>query len=715
MSTPFLSDRWYRAADSRPRLKDQLQPQRQRQRGRVWYVLHDRLHNRSHRFSPAAWLLASRLDGRQTLDVLWHQLVEELGEGAPSQDETLGLLAQLHDADLLATAGTPDIEALLARRDRQMRKQRLSRWLNPMALRFPLWDCDRFLVATLPWLRGVFTRTGALLWLLWILPALWLAGEHWSALTLNLSDQLLGQHNLLLLALVFPAVKLLHELGHAYATRAAGGEVHELGLMLLVFAPAPYVDASAAGAFRSKYYRAFVGAAGMMTELALAAGALYLWLAIEPGLLRSIAFNVMAVAGFSTLVFNGNPLLRYDGYYILCDLAELPNLGQRSTQYWAWLARRHLFGERELPAPSASAGERRWYLAWAPAALVYRTWVSISIALFVADQYFFVGVALALWSMLGLFGIPLWKMLAYVAGRGFRDRRPRIVAVSLGLATVAIGLIGWLPLPSSTTAEGVVWVPAQAELRAGGDGRIATLAVASGSPVAAGEPVLGLIDEAVQTERSVRQAEVRALEVRAVAELAEDRVQAALSREALNEARTALADVERRLAALTVRAGSDGTLMLPRAADLPGRPLRRGDWIGYVLAGDALRTVRVTVGQDDIDRVRSTLLAIEAMPADRIGTVYPARLVREVPAGDTRLPSRALTVDGGGQLAADPRDRDGTQTLSRQFQFDVELPAGATALRLGTRVYVRFAHPPEPLAVQCARRLRQLFLSRLHV
>ena len=142
---------------------------------------------------------------------------------------------------------------------------------------------------------------------------------------------------------------------------------------------------------------------------------------------------------------------------------------------------------------------------------------------------------------------------------------------------------------------------------------------------------------------------------------------------------------------------------------------RRGDWIGYVLAGDALRTVRVAVGQDDIDRVRSTLLAIEAMPADRIGTTYAARLVREVPAGDTRLPSRALTVDGGGQLAADPRGRDGTETLSRQFQFDLELPAGATTLRLGTRVYVRFAHPPEPLAVQCARRLRQLFLSRLHV
>lgn len=715
MSAGFLSDRWYRAADSRPRLKPDLQPMRQRQRGRVWYVLHDRNQNRSHRFSPAAWLLASRLDGRQTLDAIWQQLVEELGESAPGQDETLRLLAQLHGADLLASAEAPDAGELIRRRERQMRMQRLQRWLNPMALRFPLWDCDRFLLATLPWLRGVFTRTGLLLWLAWVLPALFLAAGHWPVLTGNLSDQLLGQQNLLLLALVFPVVKLLHELGHAYATRAAGGEVHEMGLMLLVFAPAPYVDASAAGAIRSKHYRAFVGAAGMMTELALAAGALYLWLVLEPGLARSIAFNVMAVAGFSTLVFNGNPLLRYDGYYILCDLAELPNLGQRSTQYWAWLARHHLFGERELPAPPATPGEKRWFLFYAPAALVYRCLVSVSIALFVANQYFFVGVALALWSMTTMLGLPLVKMAGHVFGHASRGRRLRTVSISAGLCTLLAGLVGWVPMPSSTVAEGVVWVPAQAELRAGGDGWVDALSARQGEAVQTGQPVLQLQDEALQAELAERRARVRELEIRAIAELAEDRVQAALSREALTEARTALAETGQRVADLTLRAGSDGRLMLDRAADLPGRPLRRGDWIGYVLAGEALRTVRVTVGQDDIDRVRSALLTVSAMPADRIGTAYPVRVLRAVPAGEDRLPSRALAHEGGGLHATDPRDEQGTRVLSRLFQFDLELPPEADGLRLGTRVYVRFGHPPEALATRLARRLRQLFLSQLHV
>ena len=110
--------------------------------------------------------------------------------------------------------------------------------------------------------------------------------------------------------------------------------------------PVPYVDASAAAAFRSKWRRAFVGAAGMIVEMSLAALALIVWLTVEPGLLRAFAFNVMLIGGVSTLLFNGNPLLRYDGYYVLSDLVEIPNLAQRSTRYSCYLIQRYLFGAR---------------------------------------------------------------------------------------------------------------------------------------------------------------------------------------------------------------------------------------------------------------------------------------------------------------------------------------------------------------------------------
>ena len=125
---------------------------------------------------------------------------------------------------------------------------------------------------------------------------------------------------------MFPLIKALHELGHATAKRAGGGEVHDMGVMLLVLMPVPYVDASSANVLRSRWQRALIGAAGMLVELFVAALAFYVWLLVEPGLLRAVCFNVMLVAGVSTLIFNGNPLLRYDAYYILADLIELPNL-----------------------------------------------------------------------------------------------------------------------------------------------------------------------------------------------------------------------------------------------------------------------------------------------------------------------------------------------------------------------------------------------------
>ena len=197
------------------------------------------------------------------------------------------------------------------------------------------------------------------------------------------------------LALAFLALKALHEFGHGFAVKAFGGAVHEFGVMILVFAPLPYVDASAASAFRSKWRRALVGAAGMIVEVFFAALALYVWLAVEPGLVRALAFDAMLVAGVSTVMFNGNPLLRYDGYYILADLLEIPNLAQRANRYCGYLIDRYVFRTDGLKDFVATDGERIWFLLYAPTAFVYRQVVMLTIAVFIASQYLAVGVAIA--------------------------------------------------------------------------------------------------------------------------------------------------------------------------------------------------------------------------------------------------------------------------------------------------------------------------------
>lgn len=715
MSGGFHSDAWFRVEQVVARLQPGARIHRQRYRGQPWYVVHDTASGRLHRFTPEAYLIIGLMDGVRTLDQAWRLAVQRLGDDAPSQDEMLDLLSKLHAADLLQANLAPDVAELLQRE----RKQRRSVWMHnlksPLSLRLPLWDPDAFLTRTLPPLRWLFGPAGLLLWLALVLPACVLAAMHFGELTGNLSDRVLAFDNLLLLLVVFPVVKAAHELAHGYAVKRGGGEVHEMGLMLLVLAPVPYVDASASTGFRSKLARAGVGAAGMLAEMALAALAMFVWLLVEPGLARSLAFNVMLVAGVSTLVFNANPLLRYDGYFILCDLIEMPNLGQRATQYWGWLVQRHAFGSREAEPPRESPAERRWLLFYGAASWFYRMLVLLTIAAFIAEQFFFIGVALALWSVVSGVVWPIVKGLKFVVTAPvLARRRPRAVAVTGGVLAALVLVATLVPMPLSTTAEGVVWVPEQAELRAGADGEVQRLLQPPGSLVEVGMPVAEFDDGALWAEYEVQRAKVEQAEAQLASDLAEARAQAAVSREALDKERQALDRLEQRLDQLVVTAEASGRLVVTRAADLEARYLRKGEQFGYVLAS-TLQGARIVVTQDDIDLVRSRLGTLRVRIADRIAEVHEARIVREVPGGSDRLPSRALSQGGGGRHAVDPSDSEGTRTLNRVFQFEVALPPEVGDLRLGTRVHARFEHAPEPLAFQVARRVRQLFLSRFDV
>src|SRR5262245_23622564 len=316
MSTaPFLSSSWYRVAGLRPKLREHAIIHRPRYRGDVWYVVHDHATARLHRLSPAGYVVVAAMDGKRTVENLWHEAMTRLRQEAPSQDEIIYLLAQLHAADLLQAEISPDFAELLERATRTERSRWLKNVLNPLSPRIRLWHPDTFLERTLPLVKWVFGWRGALLWLLVVLPAIILAAQHWPELGDNARQRILAANNLLLIGLSYPILKALHELGHGYAVKAFGGTTHEFGIIFIVFAPMPYVDASAASEFRSKWQRVIVGASGMLVEVFVAALALYIWLAVEQGLVRALAFNIMLIAGVSTVLFNGNPLLRYDGYY----------------------------------------------------------------------------------------------------------------------------------------------------------------------------------------------------------------------------------------------------------------------------------------------------------------------------------------------------------------------------------------------------------------
>jgi putative peptide zinc metalloprotease protein len=710
-----FSPSWYRVEALRPRLRQHAQVHRHHYRGQLWYVLQDHAAARYHRFTPTAYYVIGQMDGKRTVQDIWDAANTRLGDGAPTQDQVIELLGQLHAADVLQCDVTPDSEEFLRRYDRDRRSQWQRRLMSPLALRMPVFDPDRLLESLLPLVRPLFSRFAAVVWLAVVLTAVAHAASSWDGLSAQFSERLLSPTSLLLLWLAFPFLKLLHELGHAFATKVWGGEVHEMGITLLVLTPVPYVDASAASAFPDKHRRMLVGAAGMMVELFLASVALFVWLNVEPGAVRELAFDVMLIAGLSTVLFNANPLLKFDGYYILADGIEIPNLASRSYKYLGYLVQRYVFGIQEASSPVMAAGEGRWFLVYGIGAFVYRLAISFVIALFVASQLFVVGVVLACWMLTTQIVFPLLKGMRFLLLSPLTQPK-RVRAVSLTVVAVmgVTGVVAGVPVPFWTRAEGVVWLPEQSQVRAGIDGTIDRLLTTPDAPVQPGEALFETLDPLLDAEVTVLRAKLAESLARYKAALSDDRVQAKILEDELAHATAELEQAEARADKLVVRSPTTGTFIVPQSDDLPGRFVEKGELLGYV-ADPSRASIRVVVAQADIALVRTQTRRVEVKLASRLDQTLPAVMHREVPAANYLLPSKVLGTAGGGRIPVDPRDERGVRAIDKVFQLDIALAPDQPLDHFGERVLVRFDHGSATLAHQWYRLGRQLFLGRFGV
>ena len=713
MADNFFTQSWYRVAGLRPRIAGHVTVARHRYGSQSWYALSDALSGRVHRVTPAGYLFAARLDGQRTVDDVWQEMVAEMDTEAPSQEAVVNLLMQLHGADLLEGDIPPDAAELLSRHDRLSRSLWLRNLRSPLSMQIPLVDPDRFLTRTLPLVRPLFSRVGLVAWLVLMVTALLTVGQHWAELTDNILDRVMATEGLFALALCYPVIKVLHELGHGYAAKRFGCEVREMGVMMLVLFPVPYVDASPSAALRSKWQRAGVASAGIIVELTLAAIAALVWASAEPGLLRAVAFNVMLIGGVSTLLINGNPLLRFDGYYVLSDVIEVPNLAQRGVRYLGYLVNRYAFRVPGLARFTATGHERLAMLVYAPVAWCYRLLVMVGITIFVAMNYFAVGVAIGAYTVLVGLLWPAGKALWQVAmGAQYSSCRGRAAGLTFSAIAALAAAVLLVPAPVHSTAEGVIWLPQDAIVRAGTDGFVRGVAARPGTTVPAGATLFVLEHPIAEAKMRLSAARVQELEAKYAAEWVDDRIAAEVTQYELRQEQASLAREQYRISQHIVAAASGGTFNAVRpATDMVGRYVKAGEIMGYVTPIRG-RIARVVVPQSDIGLVRDRLVAVLIRLADR-RTDLTSSVVRAVPAAAEELPSQALTAENGGTISTDPRDTKGMKAFERVFQFDVALPdtAGA-APGFGARVFVRFDYAWEPLGTTLYRRVRQGLLSR---
>ncbi|GAA0692668.1 HlyD family efflux transporter periplasmic adaptor subunit [Marinobacterium maritimum] len=711
----LFSASWYRTAELVPRLRTQARIFRHVYRGEVWRVVQDQSSGKFLRLNAQAYRILGLMDGHRNLEQIWQLACETMGDDVPGQDEILQLMTQLHNAGVLSSGQVPDLDEL-QERTRESRRNRIKQYLsNPLALRIPLVDPDRFLSALVGWVP-VWMRSVILgVWALLIAFGGWLAFAHWEGLTEDVGQLVFTPQYVLTLLLVFPIVKAIHELGHGIAIKLFGGQCHEMGVMLLVMMPVPYVDASHATGFVSKYQRMIVGAAGMMIELALAAVALWIWTWTEPGLLRVFLHDVVILAGVTTLIFNINPLLRFDGYYILSDWLEIPGLGSKANQYLGYLSKRYLLRiRRGLQPPRTTPKEPAWLTVYAIGSFCYRMVLVFTIVTFVATQFFVIGILLALWAIYMMLLLPLIKLVKNILNDPLiMERRLRLYSVT---ALALAGLVWCLvltPVPSATLVEGVVWMPEQSRIRAPQACFVRDLLHSQGM-VSKGQPLIRCEDELLPTRREVLEQRKQELLARQVIAQRTDRVEARLLEEELISVQAQIDDLELRIARFTLVAPMDGRFVVPGSSDLVGRWFQRGEVVAHII--DPQRyTVMSAVPQMSIDRVRADSQSVRLRPVDDIEREVTARVLRAVPSATRRLPSLALALQGGGTIGVEPGEQ---QPLALEPLFLLELKAVSDqpiSTTLGGRVYARFEHTPEPLAMQWYRILRDLFIRKFGV
>ncbi len=695
---------WHLISEQRFRHRAGIVAAAQVMRGRRTLVLSDGVGAKVLRLTRRAEALWLAFDGQRTVAEIWRDLSERSAD-APSQAEVVDWLMRLVASGLLLSDRKMDPRHLTARVGQARDRQLEGRVASPLSIKIALIDPAPIVRATYPLVRPFFSRAGGLAGLALVMLAAFAMGRNWASVAASVDGEVLSQSGAVLLILTYPLMKTLHEMSHGWTLHHFGGRLREAGVMLLLFVPVPYVDASEASLLAERRARMLVGAAGIFAEVIVASAAFLVWLAVEPGLLKAVMFSLVITGTVSTLLFNGNPLLKFDAYYVLCDWLELPNLAQRAGDYLAERFLVRVGGVR--PELGTLPGEAPILLAYAVAALAYRLALMFVIAALVSQMFYALGLALAALAVVTGLVWPLARTLWRGWGRAARQVRRRRFGTRMALFGGALlAFSALVPMPFAVIGAGLVLPSDGATLRAATSGVVEAVLVDDGAEVAQGLPLLTLREDNAAANRTVTELRLKAVRDRLSRPglTVEERRQAEAQAEVLQKA---LALADQRHTDLTLSAPFAGRLGWQQgAAPSPGRFLNKGEAVGFVLT----------------DAATEVLLAFPAAYAGLVGPGADVRLIladgsqRHLPAGPMRsvdaggvLPS-ALLAPYGGPV---PATAEGT-ALTPQLVIRVTGGAGLEALA-GQRVQARIDMAPRPLLAQLAFHLRNLFLRAIRV
>lgn len=687
-----------------------------------------------YRLNPTQFRLLGLLDGKRPL----RDIVQTLQRENPGEDFGLDrvqkMILELSDKNLLwnrQLAGS--LHEL-----RQSQKS-LFQWMklifqHMFFFRLPGWHAEPVLKFFLPVARVAFSRVGVLVTGMVLLVALLLLFSRLDEFERKLPqlESLLTQRDILLLWVAIGAAKVIHELGHGLACLLQGGRCHGIGVAFLLFSPCLYCDVTDAWMLESKRSRILIALAGIWIELILAAVCLACWWFSAPGLIHDLCLQLCVVTSLTTLLFNSNPLMKYDGYYVLSDLIEVPNLQQQSQRTIQESIRWLMFGIPIARQSSVGHLHRGWLLLYGVCSCAYKWSIVIGIGMFLHHLFKPAGLQFLSWAYIS---ISVTAALSSFINMGQQVMKsPGWNGMKLARSACAwtvLGLGCWglwnCPVPNRFQAPVVVEPHQVQHVYVDSPGVLVGLGASVGETVEAGTPLLVLDDpvlrdQLIESERVYRQSTIDLQ----LAQATSDPDLAQLARQSLETARLQILESLDRLERLTVKSPCSGRIITAQGEGfgvrgetqrfagqaIPllneqnlGAGLERRTPVCSIAPSDAWQTVAWVKEEESLhlSPQQGVELVLEGFPHQRVhGTIE-----RISPAGGAVIPRQLSSRFGGSLLSQD--SAQGEVAAEKMYQVVISMTECDLPLSFGLRGSARFQRPAENVGQWLIRSLYQLF------
>ena len=699
-------------------LRDDIRFRPQQFRGETCYVIEDAASSSFFRIGVPEYTLISLFNGDNSIADAMQQASAVLGRDAFTEHDAAAISRWLVESGLAKTYTSDEAQRLYRKSQDKLAGQRRQS-LNPIITKIPVFRPEKLIDRVAPLLLWTTSWPAFLGWTVTLCVAFHQLLTHSDRLVFRAGD-VLAPNNWLWLGATWLALKLVHELYHALFCRKYGGEVREAGIVLIAFAPIFYVDVTSSWRFPSKWQRVMVAAAGMYVEVFIGAIAAIIWVHSDVGWLNQMALNVVVLATVTTIVFNANPLMRFDGYYMLSDVMEIPNLAPQGQQYLSYWGKRYLYGVG-LRSPLSLEPHDVFIRCYGFAAMVWRVLITLSIGIMVATLFHGAGLALAIVGLLFWILVPLVSNIRYLL-MGKNDECPNRAYCGALLIVwgVAITLAcNYGPWPFAVKAPGVVDYRPGGIVRTEVGGFVKQVHVVPGQTVSKGQ-LLAELENAqlfAETERlahALKASEKRIHMASSQGDIASQKME----QENRRNLSMQLVERKRQLASFRIVAPIAGLVVSDELDSLVGTYLGQGHEL-MVIGNERDKEIRLSIAQEDSRLFASHIghdVTVKLRGGNREKLKLP--LSRVEPGASTSIDYLAITAAAGGSLVVRPThagnpEQPEWEYVEPRLSGRVELDAKqAESLRAGQLAMVKLPVARSTFGVGVRRFAEDWFRSR---